>query len=239
MTIILTIIILSVAFLGESIFGMGGGFISIPLLSILFGVKSGVTLVLIFQLLMGILIFKTYKHTNWKLILPMTISIVIGTVIGTLTLSLVSDIFLRKFLAITILLFLIKMIFFPNVILTKSHEKLWGFFTGAIGGWFQGMTGTSSPIFAMYLTIFSMSKSVMRATLIYVFFTTSVIRIIVSISRGLITKEILLLALPALPFFLFAIYVGHHIHTKISEKYYRYVICCILLFAAITMLLKN
>lgn len=49
-------IIIALAFFGESIFGFGGGLIAIPLLSLLIGVKDAVTLVLIFQLLMGLMI---------------------------------------------------------------------------------------------------------------------------------------------------------------------------------------
>lgn len=239
MLLAFSIIIISIAFFGESIFGMGGGFISIPLLTIILGPKIGVTLVLVFQLLMGFLIFHTYKYIHWKVVIPMTISIIIGTIIGTYTLSLVSDIFLKKFLAITIFIFLGKMIFFPKITFKKKHEKMWGFFTGAVGGLFQGMTGTSSPIFAMYLTSFNLNKSTLRATFIYIFFATSVVRVIISFSRGLFTKEVLSLVLPAIPFFLLAIFLGHHVHKKINEKYYRYTVYAILFFSAILLLFRR
>src|SRR5258708_33640020 len=75
-TALLAAIIIAIAFFGESIFGFGGGLISIPLLSLLIGVKGAVTLVLIFQLLTGLLIWKSYKHIDWKSAKPMTLSIV-------------------------------------------------------------------------------------------------------------------------------------------------------------------
>src|SRR5688500_12229455 len=112
---ILTPLIIFIAFFCESIFGMGGGFISIPLLSLLLGPKTGVVVVLLFQLFMGFLIFPTRKHIQWTLVLPMTITLVVGTILGTYMLAIVSDQFLRKFLAITIFIFLAKMIFFPKV----------------------------------------------------------------------------------------------------------------------------
>ncbi len=64
--IVLAILIISIAFLGESIFGFAGALISVPLLSLFLGVHDAVTLVLIFQLCTGLLIFKAYKHVNWK-----------------------------------------------------------------------------------------------------------------------------------------------------------------------------
>jgi len=235
---ILTPVIIFVAFFCESIFGMGGGFISIPLLSILLGPKTAILVVLIFQFLMGFLIFSTRKYTNWKLMIPMTVTLVIGTVIGTYLLSIFDDEFLRKFLAITILIFLAKMIFFPKITFGNKPSRFTGFLVGLVGGWFQGITGNSSPIFVMYLTNVISVKSVMRATLIYIFFATSVARVIVSFSQNLFTENILSFALPAIPFFFLAIFLGHHVHKKLDEKYYRYTLYIILFFSAVLMLSK-
>src|SRR5258708_7048078 len=136
---ILTTLIITIAFFGESIFGFGGGLIAVPLLSILLGVKIAVTVVLMFQLCMGLLIFGSYKHTNLKLLLPMTITLVAGTIIGTYTLSVVSDSFLRIFLAISIFLFLAKSFFFKGFDFMKQNEKMWGNIAGLFGGLFQGI----------------------------------------------------------------------------------------------------
>ncbi|HEX8965771.1 MAG TPA: sulfite exporter TauE/SafE family protein [Patescibacteria group bacterium] len=238
-SVLLTILIIFISFLGESTFGFGGGFISIPLLSILLGVKTAIIFVLLFQFCMGFMLFSTRKHTNWKIALPITVSITIGTLLGSYMLSFVSSFFLQKFLAITIFVFLIKMYFFPTITFKDKHTKIVGFFTGLIGGWFQGITGTSSPIFTMYLTSLSFTKTTMRATLIYIFFATSVIRVLVSFSEHLITPFILSLALPTFPFFVLAIYLGHHAHKKLNDKYYRYIVYIVLFLSAITLLLKK
>lgn len=237
--VLLAIVIIFASFLGESMFGFGGGFISIPLLSILLGVKTAIIFVLLFQLCMGFMLFSTKKHTNWKIALPMTISIIMGTLLGSFMLSFVSSYFLQKFLAITIFIFLIKMYFLPKLTFKDTHTKIVGFFTGLVGGWFQGITGTSSPIFTMYLTSLSFTKATMRATLIYIFFVTSVVRVIVSFSEHLITPYILFLALPTFPFFILAIYLGHHAHKKLNDTYYRYVVYIVLFLSALTLLLKK
>jgi len=239
MEIFATTLIIFISFLGESIFGMGGGFISIPLLTIIHGPKTGVTLVLVFQLLMGLLIFQTRKYTHWKVAIPMTISIALGTTIGTFMLSVISDYFLKKFLAVTIFTFLTKMIFFPKITLNEKKEKTWGFLTGTIGGLFQGMTGTSSPIFAMFLSSFKLNKSALRATFIYIFFTTSVVRVIISYFRGLFNQKVISLALSSIPFFLIAIILGHVIHKGISEKYYRYAIYLVLFLSGLLLFFRS
>lgn len=235
----MTIIIITLAFFGESLFGFGGGLVSIPLLSFILGVKDAVTLALIFQLLMGLLIFHNYKNTNWKVALPMTAGLVIGGAIGTLTLSLLSNVFLERLLATSIVLFLVKMIFFNGFTFGNTKNNTWGVLTGLVGGWIQGVIGTGGPVLSMYLAVATPEKAVFRATLIYLLFIVSVTRVVTSFERGLFTPHLLALSLPTLPFFLVAIFFGHFIHTKIPERHYRYAIYIILFFSAISMLLKS
>lgn len=237
--VILTTVIITLAFFGESLFGFGGGLVSIPLLSFVLGVKEAVTFALIFQLLMGLLIFHNYKNTNWKVAIPMTIGLIIGGTIGTFTLSILSNIFLERLLAITIFVFLIKMIFFNGFTFGDTTHKAWGILSGLVGGWIQGVIGTGGPILSMYLAVATPQKAIFRATLIYLLFMVSVIRVITSFGRGLLTPKIIELSLPTLPFFLVAIFLGHHIHTKIPEKYYRYAVYVILFFSAFSMLFKG
>ncbi len=237
--LVLSVIIITLAFFGESLFGFGGGLISIPLLSFVLGVKDAVTLALIFQLLMGLLIFQNYKHTNWKIAIPMTVGLVVGGTIGTFTLSLLSNVFLERLLAVSILIFLIKMIFFNGFTFGDAKHKFWGVASGLLGGWVQGVIGTGGPVLSMYLAIATPEKAIFRATLIYLLFIVSVTRVVTSLGRGLLTPQLLALSLPILPFFLVAIFIGHLIHAKIGEKYYRYAVYTILFFSAISMLLKN
>lgn len=235
----MSIIIITLAFFGESLFGFGGGLISIPLLSFVLGVKDAVTLALIFQLLMGLLIFQNYKHTNWKVAIPMTVGLLVGGTIGTFTLSLLSNVFLERLLAVSIFIFLIKMIFFNGFTFGDNKHKAWGVVAGVVGGWVQGVIGTGGPVLSMYLAVVAPDKAIFRATLIYLLFMVSLVRVVTSFGRGLLTPQLLTLSLPILPFFLVAIFIGHHIHTRIPEKYYRYAVYTILFFSAVSMLFKN
>jgi len=239
MSVLVTAIIITIAFFSESIFGFGGGLISIPLLSLILGVKDSVTVILIFQLLMGFLIFKTHKDTDWKIAIPMTVGLVIGTLLGTYSLSLVDDVFLRRFLAVSIMAFLLKMTIFKGFNFGKHKQTSWGVVAGLVGGWFQGMIGTGGPVFTMYMAVALPRKAAFRATLIYLFFATSVVRVLVSIQTGLLNKRVFDLAWPAVIPFLIAIFVGQRVHHKIDDKYYRMAVWIILFFAAVTMLLKR
>jgi len=188
---------------------------------------------------MGLLLFGCYKDVQWKLAVPMSIGLIIGTIIGTLMLASFSDIFLKYFLAVSIFVFLIKMLFFKGFSFGTHKQRQYGLLAGLVGGWFQGIIGTGGPVFTMYLAATAPAKAAFRATLIYLFFATSVVRIGVSIPKGLISQNIINLALPTIPFFLIAITIGHFTHKKIGEKYYQYSVWAILFFSAVSMIIKR
>ena len=218
---VLVPLVIALAFFGEAIFGFGGGLVSIPLISLLLGVKDAVTLVLIFQLLMGLLIFKSYKHIDVKSAMPMTITVIVGAIVGTLLLSQASVVFLQLFLAAAILLFLAKTTWFNGFTLGKGHSSLKAGTTGLAGGLFQGLIGTGGPIITMYLSVAVKHKSAVRATLIWLLFVSSLFRLWISIPQHLISERVLHLAYIALPFFLVAIVIGQILHKQVSTHYYR------------------
>lgn len=235
---LLVIVVICAAFFGESIFGFGGGLVAIPILSLFLGVQQAVTLVLIFQFCMGLLIFKTYQNIDWGIAKLMIAGLVVGTFVGTFLLSIVSDRFLLLFLAASISVFLIKSIFFQRFTIGKGRSVAGASSAGVLGGLFQGLIGTGGPILTMYLTIATAEKMRMRATLIILFFLTSIIRIGLSLWQGLFDPTLLILALFTFPFFIAAIILGHLVHAKVSQRQYQIAIYVILFFAAISMLLK-
>lgn len=236
--IILTLLIISLAFFGESVFGFGGGLIAIPPLSLVLGVKDAVTLVLVFQFLMGVLIFKNYKFIDWNTARPMTYTLVVGVTIGTLLLSGLSTVFLQMFLAIIIILFLIKSEFFGSMTLGKGRNNLFASTAGLGGGLLQGLIGAGGPVLTMYTSAAINKKLFIRATLIYLFFIPNVIRMIISVPQQLFSTQIVQLSLLALPFFVIAIYFGQRNHHKISEQHYRLTINVVLAFSAVALILK-
>ena len=235
---LLAALIIAFAFFGESMFGFGGGLIAIPLLSVFLNVRDAVTLVLISQFCMGLLIWKTYKQVDWKVTLPMTASLVIGTTAGTLILSLVNPNLLRLILILTIVAFLVKTWFFNGLVISKRHKSIASRLAGLFGGLLSGLIGTGGPVLTMYLSVVIKQKAIMRASLIYLFFVTSVVRVAISIPQGLFTSQLLRMAAVVLPFFLVAIALGQAVHHKISETHYRQTINVLLLLSAILLVVK-
>lgn len=238
MTVWLIVGIIMLAFLGEAMFGFGGGLIAVPLVSLLLGVKEAVALVLIFQVLMGFLLIRCYRDVSWKTVKLMAFGLILGSLVGTVSLVMVKESVLRLILAAFIFLFLVKTFFFNDLTFKKSGGVLGGM-AGALGGLFHGMIGTGGPPFVMYMSEIKMEKTAFRATLIVLLFSCNVIRVIAYGSMGLFTESVLKTSLPALPFFLVALVIGHRIHHLISEKAYRYSVYTLLLAAAVSLTLKG
>ncbi len=238
MTVWLIVGIITLAFLGEAMFGFAGGLIAVPLVSLLLGVKEAVTLVLIFQVLMGFLLIRSYRDIAWKAVGLLGVGLIIGSVIGAVSLVLVKESILRLILAAFIFLFLVKTFFFNDLSFKKGGGVL-GSIAGALGGLFHGMIGTGGPPFVMFLSEIKMEKAAFRATLILLLFACNVLRVIVYGSMGLFTEPILEASLPALPFFGVALVAGHRIHHLISEKVYRYSVYTLLFVAAVSLTLKG
>lgn len=236
---ILVPLIITVAFFGEAVFGFGGGLVAVPLISILLGVKEAATIVLVFQTCMGLLIFKSYKKIDWKNANPMTFGALIGVTCGTLLLSRASVDFLQLFLAVSIILFLIKTIWFNGFTIGHKSNRAAAAGAGLGGGLFQGLIGMGGPVLTMYLSVASPSKLAMRATLIYVFFISSIVRLGISVPKHLFTDHVLHYALISAPFFLMAIFTGQMIHHRVSDSYYKKAIDLILAGAAITLVCKS
>lgn len=239
-------LIVVLGFLAQSIFGFGGGLITVPLVSLVLGVKDTVTLILLFQFCTGLLIFKTRHTTAWKVALPITIGMLVGIPVGVYSLTVLSETLLRRFLAVFILLFLVRMQFFPNLSFGPNRtlegrfqqEFIFATLIGVAFGWVQGMLGSGGPIVVMYLLAVLPEKAAFRSTLIYLGFASQVVRVVASLSVGLITAPLLNLALPILPFFLIAIFAGQYLQHKIPENYYQIAVRLILFGSAISLLLK-
>lgn len=236
--VIVSTLIIVTAFFGEAVFGFGGGLISIPLMTLLIGVKDAVSLILLFQFCMCLLLFKSYKQIDWQVAKPMTPSVALGTIMGTFWLSHASPTFLEEFLVFTILLFLIKSLWFSNLAFKNTKGALPAGIAGLGGGIFSGAIGTGGPVLAMYLTESVRKKLQVRATFIYLFFIIGLVRIAVAVPEHLYSKHVLQLAIFAALPFLIAIYFGQRIHTKVKDEYYRVGINILLAVSAITLIFK-
>ena len=234
---LLTVLILTFAFFAQSLFGFGGGLISIPILSLYMPVQDAVTLASLFQFSMGFLIFRTYKDTAWahiRALLPMTF---IGGALGILLLKYLDGDIIRLALAGYILLHLARTHtkFDPlGRVIKAGGAHLAGF----LGGTMNAMIGGGGPAFILYLKDKAFDARTFRANITAILFLSNIPRLAGTFGTGLMDWEIFTTALLAYPFFLGALALGQRLHSRIPQKRFFAVIEVLLAFTAVSLTLK-
>ena len=235
MTLVWVISIMTVAIIGQSTFGFGAGLISIPILSLLIGVKDGVTLALMLQTMTGLLAFRVYKDTRWDVVIPMMLGLLPATLVGIGILSYVPERPLKIFLSVFIVLFLLKSTFWPKITLPGIERTFWALLSGVLSGLIQGTIGCGGPPLVIYLDQVS-SKNEFRAGILTLLFSANVLRLIMSGPAGLLHGHILWTFLYASPFLVAGMAFGDKLASVISEGVYRRTIQIILVVSVISLL---
>lgn len=231
-------IIIVISFFAQAVFGFGGGLMAIPLTGLVIGVKQAVLLMSIFQMLMGLLMIRTYATTTWHVVWPVTFGMVIGLPFGLLLLAVLSETILRWCLALFIVAFLLKNQFWPRLTWGTTHTMGAALLAGLIFGGVQGLIGAGGPVLVVYLLTAVPDNTRFRSTLICIAFFSNVYRVVLSASTGLLNTSTLALALPVIPFFLAAIFLGQRAFTRLDPRLYQQGVQIILLISVVSLLLK-
>lgn len=235
MTDLLIILVISISFFIQSAIGFGGGIISIPILAIILDPLTAITLILLFQIVQGSQAVFNYKQLDKALYLKLLPALAIASIIGALIAIYVNEQFLSIFLAVFILLYVVYSRFKLKL---SFIAKLPASIAGALSGIVHGITGTGAPILVIYLKEMLSDRLIFRATLMAIFVSVNIVRLVVSLYMGIIDSEILIIFLKTLPVFLISIYMAQKFHKKISEKLFMNVIDVLLIASAATLLFR-
>ena len=117
--------------------------------------------------------------------------------------------------------------------------RWWGIPTGLAGGLLGGLFGVGGPIYAAYMTARVPDVSRMRATLAALFTFSTGFRVAVYLASGLMLQSdvwwAFLILLPIMPVGLF---IGHHLHMKLTREQVGRFISVLLLLSGVSLLWK-
>jgi len=236
MTIIFCLIVAG-AFFIQSLIGFGGGLIAVPLLSLFMPVKDVVTTLILFQISMGLLVFKTHRDTNWSDVRKLIPAVVIGVMLGLASLHYIPANPMRLVLAGFIILYLLKTHTSFNLI--KKLVDLGGVnLSGLLGGLMNAMIGGGAPAFVVYLKDRASNTAEFRANITAILFITNIPRVIGSVGTNMVNYDLTVLALTAYPGFLLALFLGQKFHGKIPKEVFSNFVTGILILSAVSLILK-
>lgn len=229
--------ILAVAFLVRGVAGFGSGLIAIPILTLMMPLSIVVPLMVLLDYIASLSHgLKNRDEIRWNEILPMIPFSILGVVIALFFLSQSDALMLTKALGVFIILYAFYTLsgFTPKAGATRA----WGWLAGLSGGMIGTLFGTGGPLYVTYFKARGLNKAAFRTTLAVTFLLDGAGRIVGFASTGSFNMEFITLIAMALPVMAVFMYIGEHIHTKITQLQFQRAISVLLLMSGSVLLIK-
>lgn len=127
-----------------------------------------------------------------------------------------------------------------NLEMVDPINKWWAAPFGFMGGTFTALFATGGPIYVSYLGLRINDPKVLRATMAFAIFMLTFLRLTLMLVTGLILSwSVIGLAVCLLPATFMGIWLGTHVHTKLSNASMRIAYGAILLFSGLMLLIKQ
>jgi len=225
----------SIGFFFESVFGFGGGLIAYSFLGFFIDIKKMIIAGLyVGTLASGYIALSSLKHFDKKIFIKLIPFSIIGSIIGIYIFIILSSQILAFSFAIILLILSLRMLFFEKYKFPKIIKNKF-LLIGAIA---QGSFGVGGPFIVSVISQDFANKSSLRTTMAMFFLLVNILRffqLIFANSLDIIfIKEIWWIIIPVF----FAIYCGHLVHIKISDKYFKIGIATITLLASFNFIFK-
>jgi len=236
--IILSSVIVLVAFTIRGLTGFGSGLLMVPIMLLFLDMKLVVPTSATFTMLCGFILLTTFQTRKWirKDVLPMLISgAIIGTIVGTYVLASFKSDILKKLFGIFIVAYALKMLFW-NRPSGKEPKNYFGIIAGFFGGILGGLFSTGGPPVVIYLNRKTCDRRVFRATIIFYFLVVNSWQFAVYCYTGLITKNVLKFILYLLPAFVIGNLIGAFLHVKINDVLFSRIVAVVLLITGTSIL---
>ena len=231
--------VLALAYFVRGISGFGSGLIAVPLLALRFPLPEVVPFMLLADFgaaaLVGGISLHAVAWSEIRRLLPATVA---GVVLGTQLLVSLPPALLLTLLGAFVLAFALRSL------LLKQHgfrpaSRHWAWPAALTGGAVSGLFGTGGPPYVIYLSHRINEKGSLRATLSALFFLEGLLRIVTFLIAGLLVGvEVWRHALFAAPVIVAALYLGSHVHARLSDRQMLQGVSLLLLGSAVSLLVK-
>ena len=234
--VVLSIIIIFLAYTVKGLSGFGSGLIAIPLLAFMFPL-SFIVPVLGLLSYSGTLMQSIHlrKQVVWRDMLPLIPFSLLGIFVAIWLLVNVDANSLVMALGGFVLLYSIYSLLPLSV---HTGGRRWAVVAGSCGGMVGALFGTGGLFYVVYLKMRQLDKGQFRATIAMIFLVDGGARIVGYAMSGLFTMQTLWLSLILFPVLLLGMYVGHHLHIRIDQKRFNQVISLILMLSGLMLLYK-
>lgn len=224
------------AYFIRGITGFGSGLIAVPLLALHWPLTFVVPLVLLTDFTASLILGgRNFDKVAWPEIRRLLPPGLIGVLIGAWLLVSLPREPLLMVLGSLVILYALR-----NLLLDTEHPQpvsaRWAWPAGLSGGAIGALFGTGGPPYVIYLSHRLFDKGSLRATLSGLFFIEGLARIVTFTASGLLLhRELFIAYAGALPLTLGALWVGSHIHNRLTQAHMIRLFSLILLGSGIAL----
>lgn len=127
-----------------------------------------------------------------------------------------------------------------NTEMREPISKWWAAPFGFLGGTFTALFATGGPIYVSYLGLRINDTKALRATMAFAIFSLTFLRLTLMLVTGLILSwPVIGLAICLMPATFLGIWLGTHVHTKLSNAAMRVAYGSILVFSGTMLLIRQ
>lgn len=229
--------ILAIAYFIRGIAGFGSGLIAVPLLAFVLPFSLVVPLMILLDYLASLSQGMSNRSDIWwkEIVVVIPFSI-IGVVIALQFLTHTDAVSLHKVLGVLIILYGLYSLYGlrPKAVAGRG----WGILAGLAGGMIGALFGTGGPFYVSYLDSRGLDKAVFRATLATLFLLDGTGLLVGYAVVGRFTGDFLGMVLLALPIMALFMYIGGHVHTRLSQATFQRGISVLLIVSGVALLAK-
>jgi len=221
--------------------GFGSSIISVPLLVQMYPLKSVVPMMVIIDICGSLYVGRkssqdaNLKELKW--LFPFTL---LGMILGIVLLIKVPSEPLLIILGCFAALNGARVLWQRNSEMREPINKWWAAPFGFFGGTFTALFATGGPIYVSYLGLRINDPRALRATMAFAILMLTLLRLTLMLVTGLILSwPVIGLALFLMPATFLGIWLGTHVHAKLSNAAMRVAYGSILFFAGTMLLIRQ
>ena len=234
--ILLTALALFLSAVIRQISGFGFALLSMPLITVIAGIRVATPLVAITGVTVGLLMATVnWRQADRKGLLGLLLSALVGVPLGVLLFGYLPQEWVKRGLGAFLLAYSLYALIMPE--LPNLQNRPLTICAGFISGLLTGAFNTGGPPVVIYGTLQRWSPEEFRSTLQLFFLITSLFAVIGHGLAGLWTREIWWLYLWSLPALWLGLYLGDKINLLIPKRIFNRVIYGMLLVTGLLFFL--
>lgn len=225
----------------KSVTGMGYPLIAIPILSLFIGVEDAVVIIALpnaaANLLLNVHARRSAAETRDLLVLSLTA--IVGALIGTAVLVRVPEEPLLLALAATVLAYVVQFLRSPAFEIAPETSRRWAPGAGAAAGFMQGAVGVSGPIVAMWFHGYRLGKNAFVFSVTLLFLASGAAQAGLLAATGEFDRDRLVAAGLALVATLAMIPVGTRLRNRIDTVTFERLVLALLTASAVALVARS